>query len=578
MLAELSEVSEFATGTTVSGVPVLHAVHEGPLSAGLMFRVGRADEPLATAGVTHLVEHLALVGRHEGAFYRNGATDDSVTRFEIMGDEMDVRSFLEGVCRSLSALPLDRLDVEKDLLRLEAMHRENGPADTLRTERYGARGPGAVTYGELGLHELDGEAVQCWANTHFTRGNAVLWVIGPRVPPGLSLDLPDGPRMPVPRWPEVERPRPAYVTGATGIVLIDAVVRRSTASSMFALLATRMLFRSLREEGGISYSPGCGYEVIDGERARISLAADALPENRADVIKGVIDVLMRLRAGDIDEDDVAAAIGDTERVTRHPRLGSALLATWAFDVLTGHPIPNPEQLVREAKNVTAVEIAEIADHVFVDAIACIPDGDLAWAGFAPAPRWSAKALEGYHFPVHGDPQFGLTLSEEGVSIRTPAGASTVRFADCVAYLAWPDGARTLVGADGFRVPIEPTQYFGLSLESILALDERVPAGVTIHLPARSDDEIPPSHGKPMRWRGYGVWAAILGVVFALMLALALPFALGVSSTLSEGPGAAEMQRLAVAGWVVVVVLAALTVLLFAGVRRRGRWVAATGER
>jgi hypothetical protein len=46
--------------TTVAGVPAWWAPADGPVTATLMFRTGHADETLANAGITHLVEHLAL--------------------------------------------------------------------------------------------------------------------------------------------------------------------------------------------------------------------------------------------------------------------------------------------------------------------------------------------------------------------------------------------------------------------------------------------------------------------------------------------------------------------------------------
>jgi hypothetical protein len=39
--------------TDVDGVPVVWVAAQGPLRAGLLFRVGRCDETLATGGVTH---------------------------------------------------------------------------------------------------------------------------------------------------------------------------------------------------------------------------------------------------------------------------------------------------------------------------------------------------------------------------------------------------------------------------------------------------------------------------------------------------------------------------------------------
>jgi hypothetical protein len=45
----------------VGGVPVFWADAPRPYEVQLLFRMGRADETLATSGITHLVEHLAMV-------------------------------------------------------------------------------------------------------------------------------------------------------------------------------------------------------------------------------------------------------------------------------------------------------------------------------------------------------------------------------------------------------------------------------------------------------------------------------------------------------------------------------------
>ncbi len=47
--------------TTIDGVYTLFAPLDVPETrAGLVFRVGQADESLAVRGLTHLVQHLAL--------------------------------------------------------------------------------------------------------------------------------------------------------------------------------------------------------------------------------------------------------------------------------------------------------------------------------------------------------------------------------------------------------------------------------------------------------------------------------------------------------------------------------------
>ena len=55
------------------------------MHAGLIFRVGRADETLARPGITHLLEHLALHRHGLADYHYNGATGRAITHFHIAG-------------------------------------------------------------------------------------------------------------------------------------------------------------------------------------------------------------------------------------------------------------------------------------------------------------------------------------------------------------------------------------------------------------------------------------------------------------------------------------------------------------
>src|SRR5687767_3382181 len=92
--------------TERGGLPVWWADVPGSFFASLMFRVGQADEALATRGLTHLVEHLALfaLGRRDHPF--NGFVDDVRCVFYATGEQDEVLDFLHGVAASLRSLPL----------------------------------------------------------------------------------------------------------------------------------------------------------------------------------------------------------------------------------------------------------------------------------------------------------------------------------------------------------------------------------------------------------------------------------------------------------------------------------------
>ena len=207
--------------TEVDGIPTLFAYATGPMRAGLVFRVGVADETLARAGVTHLVEHLALYRQGLADYHFNGATKAAFTHFHVEGAEHEVVAYLQGVCASLVDLPMDRLETEKEILRTEESRRED---PQLPLWRYGAQGYGLVSYPEWGVRNLRPDDVRHWAHTHFTQGNAVLWIAGDRMPAGLSLKLPEGgPRRPMPAVTSARPHTPAYFSDGRGAVLLDAV-------------------------------------------------------------------------------------------------------------------------------------------------------------------------------------------------------------------------------------------------------------------------------------------------------------------------------------------------------------------
>jgi predicted Zn-dependent peptidase len=160
--------------TVIDGVPVLFSPRPGPLSAGLVFRVGQADEILPNRGITHLVEHLALHHHGLSDYHYNGSTGQAYTDFSMSGSDSDVVAYLNGVCDTLLNLPLDRLEIEKEILRTEEAGRGRSSGEELALWRYGARGYGLVGYPELGVAQLRPEDVRYWADNWFVAGNAAL--------------------------------------------------------------------------------------------------------------------------------------------------------------------------------------------------------------------------------------------------------------------------------------------------------------------------------------------------------------------------------------------------------------------
>ncbi|MFF7129008.1 insulinase family protein [Streptomyces sp. NPDC008240] len=488
--ADLAALDGLIGHATVQGVPVLHAPRPGDVSAGLFFRVGRADETLSTSGVTHLVEHLALHRLGVSDVHYNGATANTYTHFHVTGDEDEVVTYLNDLCAALRDLPLDRLETEKEILRTESAGRANGPDSQMAMWRYGAQGYGLISYDELGTRSLTADQVQQWAETRFTRDNAVLWITSDHVPDGLDLTLPAGRRIPVPAASDALPVTPAYIRGDDGHVVFDSVLRRSTAAAVFAEVLGRALFRDLRQEGGYSYTAEAHYSPRDADFATLTAYADALPEKQDAVVGAFVDTLAGLRAGRIEQAELDSVRSKLLKRYDTPDLGAAKLPSDALSLLLGHGILSPEQHKAELEAVTVADLREIAREAWDGGLFQVPARGADWAGFTLAPQYSSSAVTGTrHLSLEND-DVTLVIGAEGVSLLLPGGPVTVRYNACVAMTTRPDGARFLTGLDGFRVAVEPTLFRDVTAERIAVLDAAVPPAAVVPLGARDPERIP----------------------------------------------------------------------------------------
>jgi predicted Zn-dependent peptidase len=554
------------TETVVDGVPTLLAPKAGPMAAGLLFRVGRADETLATSGITHLAEHLALHRLGLGDYHFNGATAALYTHFHVQGSAADVVDYFGSVCDGLANLPMARLETEKAILRTEANGRGRNP---LPLWRYGAAGYGLVSYPEWGLYNVDEATLRHWVDTWFTAENAVLWVAGGDVPAELRLRLPSGTRRPVPQATSALPTTPAYFAESGGEVVLHSVVRRRVAGSVYAGLLERELYRQLRQEGGYSYTATASYDGRDAQYATVVAVADSAPDMRSATVGGFIDVLAQLRAGRFSDSDIAAVVAKSDEMFDHPELDAARLTSCAMNVLIGYPYLTREQLRWELQAVTPSAVHEVALEVSANALLKVPPGaSPEWAGFAAAPIWSRTAVTGKAYAAtETDGTSQLVIGPDGVTIARPGGPVTVRFADCQTMLAWADGGRQLIGSDGIVVPVEPTLW-KVDTAALREIDARVSRSVTVYLPARDASAIPiPSVAQPtapaVRRAGRGA-RVVASIVLSILSVILLILAGAVAQDIHDLGGTPQERDGAPGALVVLVGLFAL--LTFIGFR------------
>ncbi|GAA3351894.1 hypothetical protein GCM10020358_83310 [Amorphoplanes nipponensis] len=211
-------------------------------------------------------------------------------------------------------------------------------------------------------------------------------------------------------------------------------------------------------------------------------------------------------------------------------------------MLTGEPRPSAEELTAELGQVTIADVHEVAVEALDAALLMVPDGRHAdWAGFTEAPTGSGEAMTGRTHRCLDGVDVQLVAGPEGVGLIGAHQRESVRFAECVALLAWPDGRRLLIGADAVSVTVEPTLYAGAAAIPS-AIDAAVPAHLRIEMPAREPWAIPrpdpkrhrgtagPRAGSRLRvWKDAGVTRlALLLALSAAVTALLLPNAVADS--------------------------------------------------
>jgi predicted Zn-dependent peptidase len=554
--------------TEVDGVPTLIGQGRGSrVKAGLLFRVGRADETLATSGITHLLEHLALHQQGVADYHFNGATADVYTHFHVEGTAEHVVEYFVSVCASLRNLPLHRLETEKEILRTEQSGR--GAPPQIPVYRFGAQGFGLSSYQELGLSGLTGDQVTDWARRHFTRDNAVFWVIADALPAGLRLDLLGGQRNPPPMVTSELPETPAWFAGTVDGVCMQALVPRSTSAMLFARILGKSLFHDLRQRGGYSYTAQADYQPLDRDLAIVTAVADSAPDKRGAVIGGLLDVLARLRFGGITHAELESA----KTVMCHGLEeldAEQLVPGHAMSALIGSPAPSPVELRAEIEAATIEDLHRVGQEVYASALVQVPVLGLDWAGIPQAPRWSESAVTGKTYPAIGDNAGDLVVGRDGVSMRVGDEAVTVRYADCVAVQAYPDGGRRLFGRDGFAVQIEPTLN-SVSPHVLREVVRAVPSSLVISMPPRRADQIPqptvepgqvhaPPPRPPMTKPRSGLRDLMRKVAYVTMWALsAFTLLVAVSSTVGTLNGEPEVSWSgSIVCWVFLCILAWLT--------------------
>jgi len=512
----------------VDGVPVFWTKSGDEMLAGLIFRVGRADESLARGGITHMIEHLALypLGVEEAGRHYNGQVDAVTTTFLRRGRPGEITEFFRAVCANLRELPTERLESEKQVLRTEADRRQLGTADVLFSKRYGADTYGLSSYPEYGISAVQPPDLKAWASRYFTRGNAALWVAGGPPPGGLTLDLPDGLAVPTPQPASRPPLTPAYANAPVRGVAWSALVDRSLAAQMYAAILDRRLRRELRHEQALAYSPSVTYALRDQQMAHVIAVVDGLPEVRALLVAAFIREIERLEEKDVSEDELGSAIESLRSTADTARGAIQWVTSAARNAIMGRPTRSVAAWKEALSAVSAAQVREVGTEALASSLFVLPQRSLPHREFTWLSGYSDTAVAGRAIRSADSPldPARLVVGPDGVSLVRARATTTVRAAECAALLQWPDGGRQFIGRDGAAIRVEPTLW--RLKNQARQLDVMVPADRRVTMPYRDRATLPrPWTSRPTRVAGWllkgPVSAAITGAAPVLVVLVVL---------------------------------------------------------
>lgn len=451
-----------------------------PLTAGLTFRVGMADEALVDRGITHLVEHLALAPLREVTHPFNGAVAIDTTNFWAAGAGEEVVDFFTRLTAELSELSLDRLETEAGVLIAESMGWGVSSFTSMLTSRFGPAGPGAVGYPEFGLRRVTGADLRNWAAEHFTAQNAVLSLTGPP-PPGLRLSLPTGRR----RRLELPPSRNGYsATGQTRIypqnqgIAVGGFGKRSVPLRMTADIVRQRAEDHMRHDLGKVYAVGHHYAALTAEEVFVYWGADADPEHGREAAEAFDAVLQSTLDAGPGEEDLARQVALAEKAQTLDPVGFARseAVRHASDALVGLETVPAERWIPEMEAITP-EIAADALRAIMPGAMAIAD-ESAEIQFTPKPIRNDPPIRGKVYRHRdGDVRQRFTLADDAIAAEVQERRLTIRFADVVLSEHYSGGGRALVDREGTYIGIDATTR--KLRELIAVIDTRVPPGVAI---------------------------------------------------------------------------------------------------
>jgi hypothetical protein len=420
--------------------------------------------------------------------YDSGAwVEDSSTTFWADGSVAEVCGFVQEVTRSLAALPLERVDVERDVLASEAADRPSSFQRRLLARRFGPATYGVANFLELGLRSVAAAEVDEWRRRHFTAGNAALWMTA-RPPDDLTLDLPPGEAVRPPEPEPIPGLRlPAQSAEWDGDVAFGMLARRSFALGAVGPIAERRAEDRLRVERGLTYGVEWELFPLTAHAAHLFLSADSTDANAIAVRDGIQAVLEELAEAGPTEAELERGLARAERWMHDSAFPGTALDRAAREHLRGAPLVQPAELLEKRRQVSPAAAAAALREALPTQIVLLPEAAAPARGrFAEYGR-DLPTAEGAGYPQRrrrvARPRGEVVLGSDGASFVCKGEEPvTVRFDEAVALIEDKPGTFSVKSIDATTLEVTPWDLKrGEQLER--AVRERVPGSLWVpHAP------------------------------------------------------------------------------------------------
>lgn len=509
----------------IGGVRAFWREAPGPMRAGFVFRTGFVDERLVNHGITHLIEHMILRAAERGTLAINGVVEPLRTAFFVSGETDEAVGFVNKVVGDLTKLgrgelPLDRLDLERQVLLTEAAGRGGDALGGLLAYRWGPRGVGLAAYEEFGLHSTTEEDLAGWAARFFTSGNAALWMTR-QPPPELDLGLTDGSRVAVPEVEPLNLPTPGWFARPTRSIACGMTLSRSFAASALAGVLEQRLKERIRHDLGLSYDVVASYLPYSVDHAHLALFADALPENAPKVREALYAALHEVAADRAVQQELDTYRSVVRQAFDDPGSVPGMLDHEATRLLT-----TPKErfdLVEELDRLDSGDVAEALVEALPTAVYLVAAGDEV-PDVSKLPDFSSDVVKGKRYSIAqrrvsqmkgGARHQRLIVGDEGASlVYTKNKKITVRFDRAEGLARWSDGSVCLFGSDGFTLVIRPDDWrFGRkAVEKVERGFRGEPVALTGEGPA---SPLATSLDSPRSFLGFAILAMVLALGTAI---------------------------------------------------------------